>query len=74
MKKMKLYFAWLEDANPENSYWQQYDSLEDAVGENEGEEIFAAELKKLGVFKREVSLVRQKSKKKARKAKKVVSK
>lgn len=68
MKKSKrLYFTWNEEsADPDEHYWQQWDSLEDAVSEygNIGVEVFTAELRSIGKFKRAVVNVRMKAKKK----------
>lgn len=67
----KVYLVWVEENDV--GYWNQYESLEDAVGshqadaENEGYdgvEIYEATPKLLGIYSTKVSVVKKKSKKK----------
>lgn len=67
MKKTKLYFIWEEDPNDEQAggYWCSFQSLEDAVSQGgDGVEVFTAELRRLGRFRRKAEIVKIKSRKK----------
>lgn len=59
MKKIQ-YGVWeVDSSDSDASYWMLYDSLEDAVSEKgDGTQVYKAEFKPLGVYKREVSLVK----------------
>ena len=57
-KTGKIYLVWNdEDEEAENHYWEQYYSLEDAVGEHPNKDIFEATPKNLGKFKIQTSVV-----------------
>lgn len=63
--EQKLYLIWEEDSNdPGASYWAQFDSLEDAVSHaGDGCEVYVAEPKFLGRFKRKAEIVKIKKRK-----------
>lgn len=55
----ELYFVWRGEED--GQYFEQYDSLEDAVTSNSsGVEVFKAELKSLGLFKVVTKVVKAK--------------
>lgn len=68
-KPTTMYAIWETDA--ESGYYALYESIEDAVSScgTENAEVFKAEFKRLGVFKRAVSVVRVPRKLKPKKAK-----
>jgi hypothetical protein len=72
MKKMKLFFVWDDSSSNEiDHFWMHYDSLEDAVSDRgDGCEVFTAELKRLGHFKRKAEIVKIKARKKVKARKK----
>lgn len=60
MKPNKLYLVWQEN----DQFFNQYDTLEDAVSDNgDNTEVYIADIRKLGVFNRQVSVVKVKKKK-----------
>lgn len=56
-----MYVVWMD--GEDEQYFNQYNSLEDAVSENPNEEVFEAKLKSLGRFELFVKKVIKKSKK-----------
>lgn len=66
-KKMYL-IKMTDDNDPDNRYWNQFETLEDAVSEGgDGTEVYYAEPKLLGKFKRKAEIVKIKSRKKRKK-------
>lgn len=63
-KPKKLYLVWNED--DEFAYFEQFDSLEDAV-RSEKTEVYIATIRRLGVFQKKNKVVRIKPRKKAKK-------
>lgn len=64
-RSKRIYLVWtLED---DYGYYEQYDTLEDAVKEHEREEIFIATPKLLGKFQSKVKMVRVRKRKKVKK-------
>ena len=71
-QKAKTVFGiWEGDyTTTDGDFWNQYDSLEDAVADKgDGCEVYALEPRYLGKFKRKVEMVKIKRRKKARKHK-----
>ena len=57
-------FLVRNEEEPDSPYWEMYDSVEDAVSANgDGTEVYVAEPKFLGKFKRKVELVKIKQRK-----------
>lgn len=52
-QKNKVYLVWQEpDIEGENGYWNQYDSISDAVRENgDGSEVYVSTPKRLGKYR-----------------------
>lgn len=66
-KEKKIYLVFNEDDN-DSQFWEQYESLVDAVSSHgDGVEVYTAQPKRLGCFKRKASLVRIKQKKSSKK-------
>lgn len=63
-KPKKLYLVWNDD--DEYQYFEQFDSLEDAVRESKTE-VFIASIRRLGVFQKRNKVIRVKPRKKAKK-------
>lgn len=68
MKGNKIYLVWNEDdVNEDNSdgaYWEQFNTIEDAVStRGDGCEVWVAEPRLLGVYKRKVEMVKVKKRK-----------
>lgn len=59
---MKQYAFWVTEED--YGYWMLYDSLEDAVREAKGEDIFEFNAKRLGKYKTKVVIIKDKSTKK----------
>lgn len=64
VKPKKLYFVFNE--GPDCSYFEQFESIKEAVNTHGHCEVFGATLKRLGVFKKASGIIRVKSKKKLR--------
>lgn len=63
-KPKKLYLVWTGD--DDYQYFEQFDSLEDAVNESKTE-VYIAIVRRLGVFQKRRKVVRVKPRKKAKK-------
>lgn len=63
-KPKKLYLVWTGD--DEYQYFEQFDSLEDAVTESKTE-VYVASIRRLGVFQKRNKVIRVKPRKKAKK-------
>ena len=63
-KPKKLYLVWNDD--DEYQYFEQFDSLEDAVNESKTE-VYVASIRRLGVFQKRNKVIRVKPRKKAKK-------
>jgi len=65
--KVKQYMLWMEEGADDASYWQMYDSLEDAVSEGgDGCHVYLCEPKYIGRYKRKAEIVKIKRLKKKR--------
>lgn len=63
VKPTKLYFVWRPEEDPQ--YFQQYDTLEEAVDDNdEPVEVYEADLKLVGNFESKMVYSKVKAKKK----------
>lgn len=63
-KPKKLYLVWND--SDEYHYFEQFDSLEDAVTESKTE-VYVASIRRLGVFQKRNKVIRVKPRKKAKK-------
>lgn len=72
-KLPKLYFYLETDvAEGDSPYFSQFDTLEFAVDESKGREIFSAELKSIGFYEKQIQVVKvSRPKEKLAKAKKI---
>lgn len=63
-KPKKLYLVW--NGDDEYQYFEQFDSLEDAVTDSKTE-VYVASIRRLGVFQKRNKVIRVKPRKKAKK-------
>lgn len=58
-KKKQIFMVWQREEEHGCSYWNQYPTLEDAVSENgDGTEVWVAEPRRLGSYRRSVEIQR----------------